>query len=115
MAPPNVTVVRARAEDAGRDPGLRGAFGLVTARSFGPPPVTAECAAPFLAVDGRLVVSEPPDGADRWPADGVALLDLELLRRTTTAAGRYQVLRQRTLVDERFPRRTGIPGKRPLF
>ena len=33
------------------------------------PPATAECAAPLLAVGGRLVVSEPPGGADRWPAE----------------------------------------------
>ena len=110
-----MTVVRARAEEAGREPALRGTFALVTARSFGPPPVTAECAAPFLAPDGRLVVSEPPDGADRWPAEGAAILGMELLRRTTTAAGRYQVLHQLGPVDDRFPRRTGLPGKRPLF
>ena len=55
-----VQVVVARAEDAARDSGLRGAFDLVTARSFGPPAVTAECGAPFLSVGGRLVVSEPP-------------------------------------------------------
>ena len=37
------------AEEAGRRPDLRGGFDLVVARSFGPPAVTAECGAPFLA------------------------------------------------------------------
>ncbi|HWD52570.1 MAG TPA: RsmG family class I SAM-dependent methyltransferase, partial [Acidimicrobiales bacterium] len=55
-----VTVVRGRAEESGRLPSLRGRFDLVTARSFGSPAVTAECAAPFLEVGGILVVSEPP-------------------------------------------------------
>ena len=58
-----VRVVRARAEEAGRDPALREQFDLVTARSFARPAVTAECAAPFLCLGGRLLVSEPPDAA----------------------------------------------------
>lgn len=58
-----VAVVRQRAEEAGRSPTWRGGFDLVVARSFGPPAVTAECAAPFLRVGGRLVVSEPPADA----------------------------------------------------
>ena len=37
-----VTVVRGRAEELGRDPELRRRFDVVTARSFGPPAVTAE-------------------------------------------------------------------------
>jgi len=68
-----VRVIRSRAEVAGHDPALRFQFDLVTARGFGPPAVTAECAAGFLRVDGRLVVSEPPeDRVSRWPSDGLA-------------------------------------------
>jgi 16S rRNA (guanine527-N7)-methyltransferase len=58
-----VTVVTDRAESGGRDPELRGGFDGVVVRSFGPPAVVAECAAPFLRVDGWLIVSEPPTGA----------------------------------------------------
>jgi 16S rRNA (guanine527-N7)-methyltransferase len=151
-----VTVVRARAEEAGREDGLRGSFDTVVARSFGPPPVTAECGAPFLAVGGRLIVSEPPTdspeqpdapgpqgggavgdragvvgsrgdrskgghrvgspvgGVPRWPDDGLALVGL---------AHEYawsQPFHYRSLVLERtcpgdYPRRVGVPAKRPLF
>ena len=52
-----VEVRCARAEDAGRDPALRGRFDVVTARSFGPPAVTAECAAGLLRPGGELIVS----------------------------------------------------------
>ena len=55
---------RPAAEAAGHDPLLRGQFDLVTARSFGRPAVTAECAAPFLRREGLLVVSEPPDSPE---------------------------------------------------
>ncbi|MGH9098313.1 MAG: RsmG family class I SAM-dependent methyltransferase [Acidimicrobiales bacterium] len=113
-----VTVVRGRAEESGRLPSLRGGFELVVARSFGSPGVTAECAAPFLEVGGILVVSEPPDGilSDRWPVEG--LRDLGLV--PIPAADRqgrfgYQVVKKELETPDRFPRRTGIPAKRPLF
>jgi 16S rRNA (guanine527-N7)-methyltransferase len=108
-------VVRARAEEAGRDPGLRSAFDVAVARSFGPPAVTAECVSPFLSVGGRLVVSEPPDRNDRWPVDGLVKLGLDQPRPFVTPAGRFQVLRQGIACPAGYPRRVGKPTKRPLF
>jgi 16S rRNA (guanine527-N7)-methyltransferase len=147
-----VSVRRDRAEAAGRDPELRGTFDIVVARSFGPPAVTAECAAPFLRVGGVLVVSEPPPtvqsrpsaapasepgdarraGAGpagdaeeegelagsrppvRWPDAGLAVLGL---RRGAKWASpfHYQALVQHEPCPDRFPRRVGVPAKRPLF
>jgi 16S rRNA (guanine527-N7)-methyltransferase len=109
-----VRVIQARAEEAGQDHSLRGSADLVTARSFGPPPVTAECAAPFLRVGGRLVVSEPPTATDRWPAAGLARLGLET-REAIAEPAHYQVLEQVRLCPIEYPRRTGVPAKRPLF
>lgn len=110
-----VTVIRARAEEAGRSPALRGGFDLVVARSFGPPPVTAECAAPFLRVGGRLVVSEPPTREpSRWPADGLAPLGLRVAT-WSPGPGAWVALTQMTPCPDRFPRRTGVPAKRPLY
>jgi 16S rRNA (guanine527-N7)-methyltransferase len=113
-----VGVVRGRAEEAGRDPGLRAVFELVTARSFGSPAVTAECAAPFLRVDGILVVSEPPDADSsvRWPDEGLATVGLApgpVFRHRDRFS--YQVLVKAAETPDKFPRRTGIPTKRPLF
>jgi 16S rRNA (guanine527-N7)-methyltransferase len=106
-----VQVLRGRAEDLGRDPALRGGFDLVTARGFGAPAVTAECAAPFLAVGGRLLVSEPPGDDERWIPAGLALLGL---LRGPRLHG-CQVLDQTEPCPDRYPRRVGIPAKRPLF
>jgi 16S rRNA (guanine527-N7)-methyltransferase len=110
-----VTVAQTRAEDAGRDPMWRGRADLVVARSFGPPAVTAECAAPLLEVGGRLVVSEPPETGDRWPADTLRQLGLRPAGRLEQAFSRFQILRQDEACSERFPRRVGVPAKRPLF
>jgi len=104
-----------RAEEAGRDPSLRGGFDLVVARSFGPPGVTAECAAPLLKLGGHLIVAEPPGGDPlRWPPLGLALVGLQADRRTTEPWA-MQRLTQASTCPARYPRRTGIPGKRPLF
>ena len=136
-----IEVVRARAEEAGRDPGLRGSFDVVWARSFGSPPVTAECAAPLLAPGGLLVVSEPPttareDGSatplretpfdqkrpsdqedreeGRWPRAGLEVLGQAPVLTVRAAFG-YQVILQATPCPDRFPRRSGMPAKRPLY
>jgi 16S rRNA (guanine527-N7)-methyltransferase len=130
-----INVVRQRAEEAGRSPSLRAGFDLVVSRSFGPPAVTAECAAPFLRVGGLLVVSEPPDSgpdpdpdpdgpdagpaggaglAGRWLADGLAQLGLALGDAWRGEHG-YQSLVQREPCPERYPRRVGQVAKRPLF
>jgi len=102
----------ARAEDTGRSPQWRGQADAVTARSFGPPATVAECAAPLLRVNGVLVVSEPPEASDRWPADGVALVGLA--DEGAPVAGMRR-LRQTVLCPESYPRRVGMPAKRPLF
>ncbi len=108
-----VTVLHARAEDASRQAGHRSAYDLVTARSFGPPAVTAECAAPFLRVGGCLIVSEPPESiGERW-AYPHSLSELGLEVEESTPG--FQALTLRTMCGERYPRRPGIPAKRPLF
>lgn len=107
-----VTVLHGRAEDWAHDPAHREQYDLVTSRSFGPPATTAECGVGFLRPGGMLAVTEPP-GADgsRWPVDGVAALGLAPLPPQPG----LQRLERVGIVDGRFPRRTGLPAKRPLF
>ena len=108
-----VSVVHERAEVAARQIELRASFDAAVARSFGPPAVTAECAAPFLRIGGALVVSEPPDRPNRWNSE-VQLRELGLHLQADPPDG-VVVLIQEALCPSRFPRRTGIPAKRPLF
>jgi 16S rRNA (guanine527-N7)-methyltransferase len=103
-----VRVVAERAEMLGRDPEERGRHQAVVARGFGPPAVTAECGAPFLAVGGRLLTSEPPDGRP-WPGSPLAEVGLAVRGRT----GGVMVLEQVSPCPDRFPRR--VPSRRPLF
>ncbi|MFP5256982.1 MAG: 16S rRNA (guanine(527)-N(7))-methyltransferase RsmG [Acidimicrobiia bacterium] len=106
-------VVEGRAEEVGRSD-WRGRANAVVARSFGPPAATAECAAPLLKVGGRLIVSEPPDSRARWPEHELKELGLRPTERLNDGAF-VQVLEQVVPCPARYPRRTGIPTKRPLF
>lgn len=107
-----VDIGHGRAEELAHDDDLRASFDVVTARSFGAPGVTAECAVGFIKVGGRLAVSEPPQPGDRWPSAGLA--ELNLTRRPSSDASIFLAELSGELPD-RLPRRTGIPEKRPLF
>jgi len=115
-----VTVLEERAEVAGREAGLRAGFDGALARSFGRPAVVAECAAALLRVGGWLVVSEPPqagvagEGGDRWPAEPLRQFGLEPAR-VMHETFEYQTLNQVAPCPDRFPRRNGVPAKKPLF
>ncbi len=114
-----VSVLEERAEVSGRDPGSRAGFDGVLARSFGRPAVLAECAAPLLKAGGWLLVSEPPRATDdgqapRWPAEPLRQLGLEPAE-VIHEDFEYRILRQRELCPDRFPRRNGVPAKKPLF
>jgi len=111
-----VRVVADRAEMFGRSPTARSSFDLVVARSFGRPAVVAECAAPLLRTDGLVVVSEPPGGApDRWPVVGLAAVGMVPVGPFSARDCTYHVLRQSEPCPQRYPRRVGVPSKRPLF
>ena len=111
-------VLRGRAELLGHVGELREQFNVVTSRSFGLPAATAECGSAFLAVGGLMVTAEPPDSESsiRWPRPGLRQLGLDpvITLRPVVRFG-YQVLRKVEPLDDRYPRRVGIPVKRPIF
>ncbi|MEI2699584.1 MAG: RsmG family class I SAM-dependent methyltransferase [Microthrixaceae bacterium] len=111
-----VDVVTGRAEELARREDLASSFDVVVTRSFGPPAVTAECAVGFLRPGARMVISEPPTvEAVRWPSAGLALLGLSAVERISSGTASLQVLRLSGELDHRYPRRVGVPAKRPVF
>ncbi|MFI5035679.1 MAG: RsmG family class I SAM-dependent methyltransferase [Acidimicrobiales bacterium] len=115
-APAGGSVVTARAEAVARRTDLQETFDLVTARSFGLPATTSECAAQFLETGGVLIVSERPEEsvANRWNPDGLARLGLRSVGRRRHGAA-FQVVVKDAATPAEYPRAVGIPGKRPLF
>jgi 16S rRNA (guanine527-N7)-methyltransferase len=110
-------VVRAeRAEAVAHDPALREAADLVTARSFGPPALTAEIGTGFVAVGGVLIVSEPPGGDDdRWPTDAVAALGFRPPVRHEQGGATYVALAKVRPAAPGVPRPTRPLVKRPAW
>lgn len=107
-----VAVVEADAHDVGRDPAHRGRYGVVVARGFAAPAITAECAAPLLREGGRLLVSEPPGGAGvRWDPAVLAKLGLVFVEVVDGVA----VLDQVRACPAPYPRRSQVAARRPLW
>jgi 16S rRNA (guanine527-N7)-methyltransferase len=109
------SVLEDRAELVAHGP-LRGTMDLVTARSFAPPPVVAECAVGFLQRGALLLVSDPPSPSPaRWPQEQLAQLGLRRLGYFAESASVVCLERSATELPSSVPRRVGVPKKRPLW
>ena len=119
---PGVDVVTGRAETLARDVRLRERFDLVVSRAVAKLPVLVELTLPFCRVGG-LVVAQKARGAEPEIEDAepaIALLGGELRAITPITVPESDVRRllvtieKRTATPSRYPRRPGIPSKRPL-
>lgn len=111
-----VEVIEARAEDLATDPRFAHNVDMMVARSLAAPGIAAEYAAPLLKVGGKAVIAEPPGGnADRWPADGLAALGMRTGHVLYAPTATLQILEQFQECPAKFPRRTGVAAKKPLF
>ena len=111
-----VEVVEDRAEEVARRDETRECRQLVTARGFGPPAVTAEIAAGIVAVGGIVVVSEPPEpSAGRWPVERLAELGFSAAHSVAGPSGHFAWFAKERPAGDGVPRRSGRPGKRPLW
>ena len=108
-----VEIVAGRVEDVART-AARGTCQAVVARAFGPPAVTLECAAPLLVVGGTVCCSRRDDDPD-WPPGVLAELGLAEPLRWNVGRFAYGSARLVAEPSARFPRRAGVPERRPLF
>ncbi|MBO4108196.1 16S rRNA (guanine(527)-N(7))-methyltransferase RsmG [Streptococcus suis] len=110
-----------RAEDFAHDKNFRAQFQLVTARAVARMQVLSELTIPFLALNGRLIALKASDAENELEAAKNALnllfakvienLDYQLPNgdpRTLT------VVEKKKETPNKFPRKAGIPAKRPL-
>jgi 16S rRNA (guanine527-N7)-methyltransferase len=115
----NVTVAQARAEEAGRDPARRAAYRLAMVRAVAPLPVLLELALPLLAVGGVLAAIKGSRHPEEITASVSALDELGgsvtgTFDLGTPGGARLVLVRKDRETPDRYPRRTGIPAKRPL-
>jgi len=110
-------VVAVRAEVAAHDPRLRGRFESGTARAVSSAPTVAELLLPFLAPGGVAILQRGPtdEREANALADAALMLGARQERVVPLEGGRRIVLVQKEIQTQiRFPRRVGIPEKRPL-
>jgi len=107
-----VDVLTGSAELLGRDPGLREAYDAVASRSFGPPAATLECASAFVGIGGVIAVSDPPGGRS-WPVNVPELGLVREMSRDDSPA--FSIFRKGSPLSDAYPRREGVPARRPLF
>ncbi len=117
-----VEVITGRAEEVGRRPGHREAYDWAVARAVARLPILAEYLLPLVQVGGAMLAQKGETG----PAEvqtarrALALLGGELERvQPLSLPGitetRYLILiRKRAATPEAYPRRVGVPARRPL-
>jgi 16S rRNA (guanine527-N7)-methyltransferase len=105
-------VVAERSEHYARAAG-RDRFDLVLARALAPPPVALELCLPLARAGGRVVLWTGE--IDRDAIDEVAVQLAARVSRIEPYGGRRLVeVAKLGATPERFPRRPGMAGKRPL-
>ena len=114
-----VEVVARRAEDAGQDPALREAFDVAVARALAPLPVLVELCLPLVRVGGRLLAQKTEAEEVASASNAIGLLGGELSRvvsapSSARAAGTIVIIDKVRPTPARYPRRSGIPARKPL-
>ena len=119
----NVDVLHARAEDAAHDPALREAFDVAVCRALGPWPVVLELTLPFCRVGGTLfgqrgadAPSEAAGHAETAALLGGRVAGVERVGAETGLENRHVIVVEKVeSTAGRYPRKAGIPAKRPLI
>ncbi|MCS7206580.1 MAG: 16S rRNA (guanine(527)-N(7))-methyltransferase RsmG [Dehalococcoidia bacterium] len=117
-----VEVLHGRAEELAHQPGLREGFSLGVARAVGPLAVALELVLPFVQVGGRAVFPKKGDWAGevdlaRPAAEALGGAVPQVLEVDPSLLGPGRVLVVVPKVHPtppRYPRRAGMPAKRPL-
>jgi 16S rRNA (guanine527-N7)-methyltransferase len=117
-----VTTIKARAEELAHDPAHREQYNLALARAVAELPVVVEYTLPFCKIGGWVVAQKgAAGGAEAWRAEpAITLLGGELRRVVPLELPGLPEDRSLVLIEKvaptpsTYPRRPGIPAKRPL-
>jgi 16S rRNA (guanine527-N7)-methyltransferase len=114
-----VNVVARRAEDAGHDPRLREAFDVAVARALAPLPVLAELCLGLVRVGGRLLAQKTEGEATRTgeraiEVMGGTVIAVHAAPSGARHAGTVVVIGKTRPTPDAYPRRPGVPNRKPL-
>ena len=122
LALKNVTVLHARAEDAGRLPAHREKYGLAVARAVAPMRVLAEYLLPLVKIGGLMLAQKGADPAAEVAAarnafgilGGKHIQTLAVSVPNLDAARHLALVRKTKPTPKQYPRRAGMPGRKPI-
>src|SRR5215467_8287357 len=111
----DVEVVAERAETAGRGP-LREAFDVAVCRALAPMPALAELCLPFVRVGGRLLAmkAQVEDAAEAIETLGGGRALVAAAPSAARERGVVVVVPKVAPTPDAYPRRPGVPARRPL-
>jgi 16S rRNA (guanine527-N7)-methyltransferase len=115
-------VLNSRAEEAAQSPLYREQFALVVSRAVALMPALAELTLPFCRIGGRLVAQKKGDIGQEVSnaAKAIATLGGELNQVKRIDLEEFSDVRYLVIVDKicptpsKYPRRPGVPKRRPL-
>lgn len=117
----NVRVIPERAETAAHDSGWRGRFIYTTSRAVGSLSELLEISLPFLRINGHVLALKGKNGTHELGGASHALAELGggtplvtvVLQPDLTESCILSIQKERETPDK-YPRRPGMPKKRPL-
>lgn len=119
----NAHAIHGRAEDLAHDPEHREVYDAAMARALAPLPALVELCLPFVKVGGLLIAPKGADAEHEIDAasnalstlggevEGIILPDSD---SPISADHRLVVIRKAAPTPETYPRRAGMPTRRPL-
>ena len=118
----NIEIVVGRAEEAAHDTRYREQFELVLSRGVAPLATLAELTLPFCAIGGSFIAQKKGaiDTEISEAAKAISLLGGSLREIKKVGLEEFPDERQLVIIDkvlptpEKYPRRAGVPNKRPL-
>ena len=111
----NVSVLEGRAEELGHRPELREQFDRATSRAAAPPAVLLELALSFVKPGGDLVGEvSTADPHLLEPAARILGGDTPRLERPVAGGSALLVVRKIGPTPATYPRRIGVPSRKPL-
>lgn len=120
----NVRIVNARAEDAGGSKEFRGRFDIAMARALASLDVIAEYSLPLVRLGGHVIAmkarvekNELDDGRTAAKHLGGKIVDVIPVERLPIYEPKQRsliVFKKVARTPDKYPRRTGLPAKKPL-
>ena len=124
LALESVQIIKARAEDVGGEAGFREGYEIATARALAPLSVLVEYCLPFVKVGGHVIAmkgrstEEEMDAGERAAkilgAEVGETIPVPFLEEVGLTERRLVVVKKLSETPGKYPRRAGMPKKRPL-